>query len=203
MRQNFDLIKLHRDVFGLVPYIINEKGTASPASDEKPFGPLEFADRDVRSIDYSSKQIAFNKKSLYGLNIWFPIELWKSSNKAITIDACTISVALSKTIVRTPVSERKGTVKESFNVDDYKFTIRGFLIGKNQLIPEAEILTLKELHETTEPVSLHGGYPELFLDESCRVAVVSVDFPETTGKAPWIRPFTMIVESDFIDNLIL
>ncbi|MNY27607.1 hypothetical protein D3C86_1615190 [compost metagenome] len=108
-----------------------------------------------------------------------------------------------KEIIRTPVSERKGKVKECFAIDDYRFSIKGFLIGKNRLVPEDQIQQLKDWFETTEPIELHGGYPEIFLDESCRVAVSNLDFPEVQGKAPWIRPFTMTIETDYIQDLII
>jgi hypothetical protein len=124
-----------------------------------------------------------------------------SDQKKIEIEACTIGVNLSKTIIRTAVSERKGTVKECFAIDDYKFTIKGFLIGKNRMVPEDQIMLLKEWFETTEPIELHGGYPEIFLDESCRVAVSSLNFPEVQGKATWIRPFDMTLETDYIQDL--
>jgi len=77
------------------------------------------------------------------------------------------------------------------------------LIGKNRLFPEDQIQYLKDWFETTEPIELHGGYPELFLDESCRVAITALDFPEVQGKAVWVRPFTMTVETDYIQDLIL
>jgi hypothetical protein len=99
------------------------------------------------------------------------------------------------------VSERKGSVKECFSIDDYKFTIRGFLIGENRKFPEKEIQKLRRLAETTKAVELHGGYPELFLDESCRIAIESLEFPEVQGKQNWIRPFTLNCESDFIQDL--
>ena len=52
---------------------------------------------------------------------------WKDTKKAIDIHACTVAVNLSKQIIKTVVSERKGSIKEQFSVDDYKFTIKGFL----------------------------------------------------------------------------
>lgn len=158
--------------------------------------------QEVRFIKIKNN-IALNKIGAYGQDIWFPVEFWKDKEKVIEIDACTVTVNLSKTIIKTTVSERKGTVHEVFGIDDYKFTIKGFLIGKNRVFPEDQINKLKEIFETIEPVSLHGGYPELFLDKSCRVVIAALDFPEVQGKNPWIRPFNLTCESDFIQNLIL
>jgi hypothetical protein len=202
LNNTFDLLKLYKTYFNNTPYFIS--------NDESKPKPLDGGyslnaenPRPKGSIDYSSKNIAFNKIGAYGQDIWFPIELWKQGTKLIEIEACTVGVNMMKEIIRTPVSERKGKVKECFAIDDYRFMIKGFLIGKNRIVPEDQILQLKDWFETTEPIELHGGYPEIFLDESCRVAVSALDFPEVQGKATWIRPFSMIVETDYIEDLII
>ncbi|WP_291122792.1 DUF6046 domain-containing protein [Flavobacterium sp. UBA6046] len=203
MSNIYDLQALYKSQFGFSAYHIKPKSEETPIERDIFYSiPLENP-RPKGSIDYSSKNIALNKKGLYGQDIWFPIELWKSGRKIIEIEACTVGVNLVKEIIRTQVSERKGRVKECFAIDDYKFNIKGFLIGKNRLFPEDQIQYLKDWFETTEPIELHGGYPELFLDESCRVAITALDFPEVQGKAVWVRPFTMTVETDYIQDLIL
>ena len=199
----FDLAKLYKTYFNNTPYFVNDKDADAPYTQTPGYTITTDNPSPKGSIDYSSKNIAFNKIGTYGQAIWFPVELRKSSQKVIEIEACTVAVNMTKTIIRTAVSERKGTVKECFSIDDYRFTIKGFLIGKNKLVPEDQILALKDWFETTEPIELHGGYPEIFLDDSCRVAVSALDFPEVQGKATWIRPFNMTVETDYIQDLIL
>lgn len=197
-----DLTKLYKEVFVNTPYKIAGTGSGLDSTPVT-YGSVEQNLRDRQSIDYTRKQIALNKKNLYGYDIWHPVEFWVSNKKSIELEACTVGIVLSKTIVETAVSERKGAVIEQFNILNYQFNIRGFLIGKSQFFPEEQIMKLKELHETTEPVSLHGGYPEMFLDESCRVAIINVEFPETQAKAPWLRPFSITCKSDFITDLII
>lgn len=58
---------------------------------------------------------------------------------------------------------------------------------KRAKFPEDEINKLKTLFESNLPVELHGGYQELFLEKSCWVAIETLEFPETQGKAQWIR----------------
>jgi len=196
----YDLQALYKTTFGN-KYFVKPKSEETPIERPDHYTVALENPRRRGSVDYSQNQIALNKIGSYGQAIWFPVEFWKSNKIALTIDACTISVQLSSTIIRTTVSERRGTIKEQFSEDDYKFTIKGFLIGKDRFFPEDQILLLKEIKETREPISLHGGYPELFLDESCRVVITSLDFPEVTGKATWIRPFNLTCESDFILDL--
>lgn len=198
----FDLLKLYKTYFLNTPYFVSANGKG--VTEEPGYSITSENPRPRGTIDFSSKNIAFNKIGSYGQSIWFPIELWKANQQLLEIDACTVGVNLSKTIIRTAVSERHGTVKECFSIDDYKFNVKGFLIGKNRRVPEDQILKLKEWFETTEPIELHGSFIELFMnDSSCRVAVASLDFPEVQGKAPWIRPFSMSIETDFINDLKL
>ena len=176
----FDLYKLYKTYFNNSPYYINPDGNTKPITEEIGYSITTENPRPKGSIDYSSKNIAFNKIGSYGQDIWFPIELWKSEQKLIEIEACTVGVNMMKEIIRTPVSERKGKVKECFAIDDYRFSIKGFLIGKNRIVPEDQILKLKDIFETTEPVELHGGYPEIFLDKKswlyCRLFYYSQYF---------------------------
>ncbi len=205
-----DLQDLYKTYFNKQPYYITPKGShltpEGGISQDVVFSGIPENQRSKGSIDNIHKgkfDIALNKVGAYGHDIWFPIKFVVNKHLSLEIDACTIAVNLSKTIVRTAVSERKGTVKECFAVDDYKFTIKGFLIGKNRMYPEDQINALKNIFESTEPVELHGGYPEMFLDDSCRVAIATLDFPEVQGKSPWIKPFSLTCESDFIQDLIL
>ncbi|WP_306353710.1 DUF6046 domain-containing protein [Flavobacterium sp. '19STA2R22 D10 B1'] len=202
MANIFDIYELYKQYYGVAKYHV------LPSADDKAISQkiaysLEKRETESGAIQYSSKQISFNKTGLIGQDIWHPVQLWKSGTEFIDIDICTIRINGQKTIVKTAVSERKGTVKEQFAIDDYKFTIKGFLVGKNQTIPEKEISLLKDFYESSDPILLYGGYPELFLDESCRVVIDNLEFPDVQGKAYWIRPFNFTCESDFITDIII
>ncbi|MDR6919375.1 DUF6046 domain-containing protein [Chryseobacterium sp. 2987] len=196
MQTVFDLQNLYKSYFSRTPFSL-----PGSAGDTENIRISQNSNRN--KIHNSKKDIPFNKEGAYGKDIWFPVEFRINGNigGSLTIDACTVAVNLSKTIVKTAVSERKGTVKEMFNIDDYKFTIRGFLIDKSRKVPEDDIEKLKAIFETDLPVTLHGGYPEMFLDKSCRVAITSLEFLETQGKTHWIRPFNLTCESDFIADV--
>ncbi len=199
----FDLYKLYQTTFGGNGYFLKENEQKKGSDAFLNFFQVPQSDRNKYSIDYTTKQIALNKKSTLGKDIWCPITFWLNTKEAIEIEACTIGVNLSKQIIKTAVSERKGTVKEQFNIDDYRFNIKGFLIGKNRFFPEDQIAALKTIFETNEPVYLKGGYPELFLESNAQVVITSLDFPEVEGKSPFIRPFSLMCESDYIEDLIL
>ena len=198
----FDLHKLYKTYFNNSPYYVTNPDKKPLTNDvgyligmQNPF--------PKGTIQTSKHDVPFNKIGAYGQNIWGAIILKIAGGLSIEIEACTVAVNLSKTIVKTPVSERQGTVKELFHCEDYRFTIKGFLIGKNRLFPEDEILALKEIFESTGTVELKGGYPEMFLIDKCNVVIETLDFPEVQGKAPWIRPFQMTCESELIQDLII
>lgn len=204
----FNLYDLYKEYFGRGSYYIDRDGNKKNFTQEVDISGIKRNERPKGTIHYSKKNIAFNKIGAYGQDIWFPIELkgakvengeW--TGLSINIDACTIAVNLVTNVVSTPVVERKGTVNEIINIEDYKFTIRGFLIGKNRTVPEEKIMVLKQIKESTWEKTLHGGYPEIFLDESCRIIITELDFPEVQGQNHWIRPFTMTCKSDFITDL--
>lgn len=204
----FNLGKLYKEYFGRESYFVDPEGKTKKVTQDIEYPGITKNPRPRGTIHYSKKNISFNKSGAYGQDIWFPVELkggkmlggeWTALN--INIDACTVSVNMATTVVSTAVVERKGTVNEIVNIDDYKFTIRGFLIGKNRTVPEDKIRALVDLKESTMEKTLHGGYPEIFLDESCRIIITELEFPEVQGGSHWIRPFTMTCKSDFITDL--
>lgn len=204
----FNLYDLYKEYFGRGSYYVDKNGDKKNFTQEVEIPGITKNPHPRGTIHYSNKNISFNKIGAYGQDIWFPVEFkggkivggeWTAIN--LHINACTTSVNLATTVVSTPVVERKGTVNEIINIDDYKFTIRGFLIGKNRTVPEDQIRALIDLKESTMEKTLHGGYPEIFLDESCRVIITELEFPEVQGQNHWIRPFSLTCKSDFITDL--
>ncbi|MEI7486872.1 MAG: DUF6046 domain-containing protein [Chryseobacterium sp.] len=201
-----DVYKLYGEIFGRHSYHVPE---SKPLNLDVLYSGIPQNERPRGTIHYSKTTgQAFNKSGFYGQDIWFPIELQGSKieqekvvNITIPIDICAVSVNLVSTIVNTPVVERKGTVTEIINHEDYKFTIRGFLIGKNRTVPEQEILDLVALKESTQEKKLLGGYPALFLDKTSRIVISDLEFPEVQGQNHWIRPFSLSCKSDFITDL--
>lgn len=143
------------------------------------------------------------KERLKGIEVFLPIHL-SNGEYQIDIACATIRVQGEKTIVRTPVSERTGTVKEMFNIGDYKFSIKGVLIAadRSKVMPDDEMFTLRQLFESTSPVELNNALTDLFMDENRNVVITSLEFPDVEGKELRIRPFTMECETDCVTDLI-
>jgi hypothetical protein len=177
------------------PYKVNDN--------RKPLIPEEYGRIEQKPANEKTiKGIELSKK-VEGVEVFLPVQFWKSQQLYLEILCCTIRVTTKKTIIRTAVSERVGTIKEQFNVGDYIFTIKGVLIGDKRTFPDEKILKLKDIYETTDSVELYNAMTELFMSGSRRIAIESLEFPEVQGGSKYHRPFVLTCESDFVDSLIV
>lgn len=175
------------------PYMVNDNRVAAILEEYGKIQSKTENDKTVKGIELS--------KFVGGVEVFLPVQFWKSQQLFLEIHCCTIRITSKKTIVRTAVSERVGTIKEQFNIGDYIFTIKGVLIGKDRKFPDEKILQLKELYETTDSVELYNALTELFMTGSRRIAIESIEFPEVQGGSKHHRPFVLTCESDFVDTL--
>ena len=136
-----------------------------------------------------------------GREVLLPVTLWVDDTYNIEIPCATVRVSTQRTVVRTPITQRVGTVKELYGQDDWKFTIKGVLIDRWGNLPEDKIMLLKRIFEMGRPVELRNAYTDLFLEDSKRVALLSLEFPEIEGKSLRMRSFVIQAESDYITNL--
>lgn len=177
------------------PYKVNDNRESLIPEE---YGRIEQKPTNEKTI----KGIELSKK-VEGIEVFLPVQFWKSQQLYLEILCCTIRVTTKKTIIRTAVSERVGTIKEQFNVGDYIFTIKGVLIGDKRTFPDEKILKLKDIYETTDSVELYNAMTELFMSGSRRIAIESLEFPEVQGGSKHHRPFVLTCESDFVDSLIV
>lgn len=140
-------------------------------------------------------------ENIKGVEVFLPVTL-RDSRQSIKIACATVRIQGSKTVVRTAVSERVGTVKEVFNVGDYKIEVKGVLIAERETgVPDEEMSILRWLYESTEPIVMENALTDLFLDQSKYVCITDLEFPEVEGKTLRCRPFRMSIESDYIKSL--
>ena len=193
---SIDIRNLYSTYFGK-PYKVSEQNS-SPEFISPYMVPEQWQDFTADRRTLNNQPISIRKST--GVEVFLPVELWVSDRLNLTIECATIRVTNKKTIVRTAVSERRGTIKEQFNVGDYIFNIKGVLIGEHNRLPDEKISTLKEIYENDQPVFLRNAFAELFMPNT-RIAIESLEFPEVIGKSIAHRPFTMVCESDFVNTL--
>ena len=56
-----------------------------------------------------------------------------------------LNIKASKNIIETPLTERRGSVKELISIDDYRIGIKGFVIGHDGAFPEKDVENLRKL----------------------------------------------------------
>lgn len=136
-----------------------------------------------------------------GREVFLPVELRSANGKNVTVDCATIRITYKNTIVRTPLSERRGTVKEQYSGGDYVFTIKGVLISINRKMPDVDIDLLKDIATNEAQVTLNNALAEIFMPGSNNVSVESLEFPEQEGKNIRMKPFVLVCETDVIETL--
>lgn len=209
-----DLENLYRQTFGSKPYKVSSGDSVKvPVS-----APYLLDPKIVEQT--SSLTGSVLSESFLGTDIWLPIKLRGLNealrNSSITTDNpfvnvtgdyvyfpyCTVRIIGRKNIVKTPLSQRRGTVKELYNIDDYQITIRGFLIDVvNRTWPEKYLKALHELFEAGQTFHLDNALTNIFLLSSDQVAVDSFDLPEVQGGRKHVRPFVLNLLSDSIFSL--
>jgi len=117
-----------------------------------------------------------------------------------------ISITSRKTIIETVLTERRGTVKELINIQDYEIVIKGFIIGSNGEFPEGEIATLRTIYEQNVPLSIQCPLTDIFLlrpdrSGSDQVVITTLSFPPITGVKN-VKPYEIRMVSDEPFNLI-
>jgi hypothetical protein len=112
----------------------------------------------------------------------------------ILLPICTISGNSKKVIIETPLTGRRGTVKELIRCEDYQFRVQGICFGYNREFPEEKIQALKDLFEITRSIRIKSAFTDIFIKDSY-VVVNDISFPETKG-VEHVRGFEMSLVSD-------
>lgn len=196
-----DLEELYRRAFGSKPYKVNE--LPAPA-EERPFTGLPPA-RGQQLTATGSALTAQHR----GLEIWLPVRFLDMDTRIfgsgeLFLPYSVVRISGKKTVPTTAMSERQGTVKEFYSIDDYQITIKGFLIDdENRVFPEEELRDFKKLFGINRAIRLDNALTNIFLEESQRVVIMDFDIPEVEGGRRHVRPFSMRLESDTIFTLEL
>jgi hypothetical protein len=215
-----DIQSLYQQFFGSKPQVggivYNTVDNGGKAVVTKPKG-IEVTELPV--VNASPVKLRFTNKgyplldSVKDVEIWLPTRLYNlpfagTGGFEMKLPYSIVSISGQTNIVRTAVSERKGTVKELYNIDDYKINIKGFFIDKEKRgWPEEDIYLLKQLHESGEAFNMENALISPFLEgsgldneEQQRLVITAFNLPEVEGKK-YVRPFSMSLESDCVFTL--
>lgn len=201
-----DIADLFASTFGRKPYVV--PGIQQNNTTES--DPYKIATTRTRAEQEFTAKGSILKEQFRGVEVMLPIRFFDNGSLLMGIPYCVISVGGSKNIIETELSERIGSVKEQFNISDYVFNIKGFLISEDRKFPEVEIETLRALNETSRAVTMDNAlsniflsFPGLRLHEQRRVVIYNFQLVEVQGGREHVRPFTMMAKSDTVFTLEL
>lgn len=204
----YDIERLYEQIFG------KSKKYHLDGAAENELKPLNGGYKlDVKKVT-PELPATYKTTDLHGVDIWLPTWLEAlppniGTDGTIFLPYCTMRFTGSSTIVRTPLAERRGTVKELFNTDDYKITLKGFFIDKaKRTYPDADLRELRKLHELGQSFKIRNYLTDLFLidktvsdQEQNRVVFTGFDLPENEGGRLHVKPFIFNLESDGVFTL--
>jgi hypothetical protein len=191
---SFDLEKLYQQVFGGKPYQVPPEIKKNPK--EEP-GVIQ----RTRRQSYVLLEKYLNRE------IWLPtrlaelnIENYKRSE--FYLPYCAVKISGKKTIVKTPLAERQGSVKELYSIDDYSISLKGFFIdNKNRLFPEDDLDVLRQVFELKHAFAIDNALINIMLGREVKVVMESFDLPEVEGGRKHVRPYNIQLESDSVFTL--
>lgn len=106
-----------------------------------------------------------------------------------------VDVTFENTIVKTPVTKRRGTIKEYISAKDYTFNLTGSLISDSQYgFPIAELQEIVKLFETEENFSVSNVFMNQF--NVTKVVLEGATIPQSSAKYVNTIPFTIRLLSD-------
>ncbi len=153
---SFDLEKLYQQVFGGKPYQIPPEIKKDPTEEPNVI-------RRTPSKSYVLLEKYLNRE------IWLPTRLAELNidnydRSEFYLPYCVVKISGKKTIVKTPLAERQGTVKELYSIDDYSINLKGFFIdNKNRLFPEKDLDVLRQVFEMKHAFSIDNALINIML----------------------------------------
>jgi hypothetical protein len=192
---SFDLEKLYAQTFGGILYQV----------------PPDIFNKDPKEEPTiiqttESKSYVLLEKYL-NREIWLPTRLAELNIKDFKrsefyLPYCAVKISGKKTIVKTALAERQGSVKELYSIDDYSISLKGFFIdNKNRQFPEEDLDVLRQVFEIRGAFAIDNALVNTMLGREAKVVMVSFELPEVTGGRKHVRPFDIQLESDSIFTL--
>lgn len=132
---------------------------------------------------------------------FMPVYL-ETSTFATELPAAAISIRGKKTIIETPLTGRRGSVKELVSVDDYEINLHGVIVSSDGNYPEDEVQAFRDLYEQNEAIKLISALSDLVLQPDDRIVIKSVDYPAVGAvENAQVISFTAVTDSS-IDLII-
>ena len=104
-----------------------------------------------------------------------------------------VSVSGEKTIVKTPLVGRQGTVKELISIEDYEINLLAIVSGDDY--PEADLQSIVSIFEINQSIEIKSAITNYFLKAEDKVVVKHISMPPLEGVED-MQVVVMKLESD-------
>lgn len=204
MRQNEKYVFEHdlKDIFKSVwgynafPYFLREN-----TSDARNEGYYDFGETTARR-EYNIVGASFYGINNNGSEVFMPIRLIRPDGSKLLLQNTVSDFSNKKTIVETPLVNRKGTVKEEISVNDWEINVKGIMVSSDFDYPDEQVNELDELYELGVGLGLENARASLLLKGNEMVVIRSLRLPELKGMKN-VQPFEMVLVSDWAFDLII
>ncbi|MHB9003520.1 MAG: DUF6046 domain-containing protein [Coriobacteriia bacterium] len=125
------------------------------------------------------------------------VTMFETNDKSVKILLYDVKIdpTFENTIVRTPVTKRRGTIKEFIQASDISLNVTGNLISNSQYgFPLEEFELILELLKLEENFSMYSVFS--YTMGVHKVVLQSVGFPQSSQKYVNVMPFTLRLISD-------
>jgi hypothetical protein len=171
------------------------------------YGSPLYAHDDVTGREYYlPMQVEVGNDVMPGTNTTYAAYLGFDGSGKWNLPHPVVSASRRKLIIRTPLTERQGSVKEVISSEDWQITVRGVLIGANGEMPEEQMDILTRLDGMTEAVTIHNAITDILLMKperkgSKQVVINNLQWHDAQG-IQGVRGYELQMESDMPFNLI-
>lgn len=126
---------------------------------------------------YTKTGTEIRKMGANGRVYFMPVILWSSKGR-LELPAAAISIKGKKTIIETPLTGRRGSVKELISIDDYDINMHGVILSNDNNYPEEIVQKFRDLYEQNEAIKLVCALSDLVLHPDDRIVIKTIDYPE-------------------------
>ena len=188
--QEFDLNAIYERIYGYVAPVFPASTNLSQLLPSSPMGT-------INALVEQYKKTLIGTEMLMPLSIGVPNSpIWEVPTEPM------VSIKGGHKIIRRfpNRSTKGGSIKERWSSDDYKITIKGFLIEfSKDKYPEPYVKRLREICQHKEAIKVENTLFRIFGIE--RIVIESYDIPFTQGLP--IQGYTINAYSDELFNSLL
>lgn len=150
---------------------------------------------------YTKTGTEIRKMGANGMVYFMPVILWSSKGR-LELPAAAISIKGKKTIIETPLTGRRGSVKELISIDDYEINMHGVIMSEDSNYPEESVQQFRDLYEQNEAIKLICAVSDLVLQPDDKIVIKSIDYPEV-GHVENAQIISMTAVTDSSIDLII